>query len=62
MLRNNIAAIRKAKKLTQKDLAVGLKTSRQTVSLYECGQKHIPPHHIKIICKVLGCDEADLFK
>ena len=61
VLKNNLAAIRKEKKLSQAELAKIVGVSRNTISSIETGQFHPTAKLALIICIALEKKFEDLF-
>ena len=57
---NNIAQARKLLELTQQELADKVKSSRQTIALYETGIRRIPVVTMVDIAKVLHVELSEL--
>ena len=61
MIANKLKALRKAKKMTQDELAAALGTSKQTIHRYENGIiTNIPPEKVEKLATALGTTPSDL--
>ena len=61
MLANKLKSLRKAKRMTQDELAVALGTSKQTIHRYENGIiTNIPPEKVEKLALALGTTPSEL--
>jgi len=60
VLGQNLNAMRKAKRVTQEQLAEVLGITFQQVQKYENGRNRIPLDKLITTCKFLGCDVWDI--
>ena len=61
MIANKLKTLRKAKKMTQDELAAALGTSKQTIHRYENGIiTNIPPEKVEKLASALGTTPSDL--
>lgn len=56
----NLRNIRKAKKMSQENLAEKVGVSRQSVSKWECGEAYPEMAHILKLCEIFHCKINDL--
>lgn len=59
-MRNNIENLRKAKGMTQKDLAAELDTSQQHIARLEKGDRKLTADWIEKFCTILSCQPGEL--
>lgn len=57
---NNIASLREAKGMTQKELAEAISTSPMQMSRLERGIRDLRPHWIRALCEALDCTPDQL--
>ncbi len=57
---DNLKALRKAKKISQEDLAEKVGVSRQSVSKWECGDAYPEMDNILKLCSIFHCEITDL--
>lgn len=62
MISNAIKKIRKSANLTQKDLAMELNVSQQTIASWETGRTQPSVDFVIKLAKVFNCDTTDLFE
>jgi transcriptional regulator with XRE-family HTH domain len=61
VLGERIAALRKARNVTQVQLAETLGVSQQTVQAYEAGRRRIPVSALPVVARALSASLEDLF-
>lgn len=59
---SNIATLRKARNMTQAELADKLGVSRSALAMWECGENLPPTKHLIAICDVLDCSLDELLR
>lgn len=59
---SNIATLRKARHMTQVELAERLGVSRSALAMWECGENLPPTKYLVQICDVLGCSLDELLR
>lgn len=60
-LGERIAALRRARNVTQTQLAEALGVSQQTVQAYEAGRRRIPVSALPVVARTLSATLEDLF-
>ena len=60
-LGERIAALRKARHVTQAQLAEALEVSQQTIQAYEVGRRRIPVSALPVVARTLSVSLEDLF-
>lgn len=60
-LGERIAALRRARNVTQTQLAEALEVSQQTIQAYEVGRRRIPVSALPVVARTLSVSLEDLF-
>jgi transcriptional regulator with XRE-family HTH domain len=59
---SNMATLRKARGMTQADLAAAIGVKRSTLAMWETGENMPPTRYLPMIADVLGCSIDELLK
>jgi transcriptional regulator with XRE-family HTH domain len=59
MTKNRIAEVRKARGISQSELAAGIGTGRSQIAKLELGERQLTPKWIERIARFLDCDPSE---